>query len=463
MLIACFASCEGFIPVPDNEDPENQENTGNENGNNNGNETTGHFTRKQFNTTREFVDFFPTGYAMVFEYEDLSWSNEKDVYAKPSDGSFVHSTIDNEPSSSKYNYTEKFYIWEGSNYHELHHTNYDYVTEYWTVQGNFTGENVVDGVQMEELGSVAVGTFRRIKEGHPDVHSAFSALVYSGCMGFIQSDKCEYVEFEKDTTISGIDCKKYILVTEDFVYNGQVLTEGYIESWYVLGNGFCLKYNSNSSTATSNFELTEAKPQVTTYNDVIQDFYRAKEPLSPLPASLAEWDIITHVRTKEWFNPQQSNYVIPWEDGIDYMTCWYEYRYSETLLHTYDVIVDIDAATVEALTAYKEKVRALPDFVVTTDSDTDDPKYREAYRLALEQYYPDYTEEELEAAYQQMEEYWATFRSFEFKGNNETEHPNISFGDSYYYIDYSISGFHMKDQNTGQCVIKICWVRVTIV
>ncbi len=435
MLMACIASCEGLVPPIDGEDPENPGNTdngdgnGNNNGTNGGGETTGHFTRKTFNSTREFVDFFPTGYALVFEYEDLSFSDEKEVYAKPADGSFVYSEIENDPSSSDYNYTDDFLIWEGSNTHDLHHTNDDYVTKYWTAQGNFTGENVVDGLQMEELGAAAIGAFRSVVSGHPDAHSVFSALVYYGCMGFIQSDNCEYVEYEKDTTIVGIDCKKYILVTPPFEYNGQVLSEGYTESWYVLDNGFCLKYHSSSSTATSNFELTEAKTQVATYDDVIRDFYRAEGAVSPLPASLSEWDILTQVRTKEWFNPQPSEYVIPWQDGIDYMTCWSEYWKGGTLLHTYDLVVDIDAATVDALTAYKEKVKALPDFVVTADEDVDTESYR----------------------------------SFRFEGNNETEHPGISFGDSYYYIDYSITGYHMKDQNIGQCVIKICWVRVTIV
>jgi len=430
-----------------------------------GNGKTGYFTQKAFTTTKDFVDFFPDGYALAYKFVNLSWSNEVKIYANPTDGSFIYSEISNDPKSSNYGYTTNFYVWEGSNFHGLHFTNFDGHTKFWTVEGNFTGENVV---QRTETGSLYAGSFKSIYEGAPSNTSVFSTLIYTNpCTGFIQGTNCEYVEYDKDTTILGIACKKYVRDHAEVAYAGTVISPAYQDAWYVLENGFCLKYASTNPMMgfDTRFEVSEVHTKVSNYDKVIQDFYRPKNTNNAFPTSLSQWDVLTHVRTKEWFNPVPDAWIIPWTaGGVNYTTCWYQYTKNgtEKTLHTYNVNIDLNIVSTADMVAYKNLVKNIPYFTTTSDMDTDDAEFRERTRQGLYALYPDETAEQIEARYQTMLETFNQVRIISFEGNNDTDHPELTFGESYWYVKYDMSGY-LTNSTTRILQLKIYWVKVTIV
>ena len=372
------------------------------------------FTKRTFASVKDYIDFMPVG-VYVYAYETESWNGDMDVYAKAADGSFTFSEIEGDEKSSYYGKTNEFRVWEGENYHGIYHTNdtKKQTTTYWQVLGEYPGETLTQ----DETPAVIMGmvSLKGVYEGKPQGVTEFMPSI-TPFVKFITSDDCERAVFEKNDVVAGIACKKY-------VYNN-----GYsVNSYWVLNNGFCLKYDSDSEYAMTDFYLSEAETAAPDCDYVIGKYYRGKDVYSA-PPQLSQIPPLTHMHFGEWAAAAQT-WVIPWTaGGVNYMTMWYAFRNGTRVLHTYDIDLDQTAFTDAQRTAYFAQVKAIPDMSVKQDYDTGNPD---------------------------------TYRSVVFKGNNHTDHPSLTFGDSYYYIDYD---FNLSSINGSPflCRLKIAWVKVTI-
>jgi hypothetical protein len=387
----------------------------------------------------------------AYAFETKSWNGDIDVYAKAADGSFTHSEIEGDEKSSNYGKTTEYRVWEGENYHGIYHTNDTKArtTRYWQVLGEYPGQTLTQDAEVIPGALMGMANPHGVYEGQPARISTFTTAT-TPFVKFITSDDCERAVFEKNDAVAGIPCKKY------------VYDNGYsINSYWVLDNGFCLKYDSDSEYAMTDFYLSEAETTAPTYDYVIGKYYRGRDVYSA-PVPLAQMQPLTHMHLGGWAAASQT-WVIPWTaGGINYMTMWYEFRNGARILHTYDVNLDMTAFTDAQRIAYFAQVKAIPDMAVKTDVDTDSQTFRDALLPALRQTFPDYTEEQIQERYRQMLANYDANRLVEFKGNNQTEHPSLTFGDSYYYIDYDFQLMTLNS-NPFSCLLKISWVRVTIV
>jgi len=421
---------------------------GGSNSENNG--KTGFFTKANFVGTKDYLAFFPKGGLFKYAYSSQTYSDDR-MFAKPNDGSFIaEEDCHYENDISLKGKTDHFLIWSGSNYYSIHHQN-DALkageTTYWKEECVFVGEDLLDNSNTNILGGFSLKVGPNV--GSVDVNvEVFGILPWSK---FITSDDCEYVVYEKDTTILGISCKKYVRNLYDILY-----------SYYVLDNGFCLKYANNNPLGSmgTEFEISEAELNVANYDYVVQNYYRGSKVYSNPVPRVAEMVALVQMRTKEWFNPEPNNYVKEWTaGGINYMTCSREFRKGGVFLHTYSLAIDFEQVTTEELNAYFALVETVPDMTVKFKVDTDDPAYRAATRDALYQTYPGFTEAQIEDLYRGLVTGWDTYRQVEFSANSDKDHPGLFVGDSYDYIAYNLKGFSIMKLIT----LEISWVRVIYV
>jgi hypothetical protein len=407
----------------------------------------GAFTKRTFNSVKEVMDFFPEG-VFVYAYENQSWNGDIDLYAKGADGSFTYCEFNGDPESSYYNDVNEWRVWEGENYHGIYYTNKENVTHWWQVKGEYPGETLTQS---------ATKYFGAVYEGNP-ADAWISILSMTPFIRFITSNDCETAVFEKEETIAGIPCKKYTIAG----YGGTTA------SYWVLENGFCIKYDNTAEYAMTDFYLVKGELGIANYDAVLKKHYHNSHTFSD-PTSVADMQILTHMKKGEWLassGPPEgvSNWVIPWTaGGINHITLWYDL--GKTFPHTYSLNLDQREITDAERLAYFGQVKAIPYMAVKSDLDTDSPEFHAMLLMGLQEMYAESkTEAEILEMYNRMIENYKTNRTVEFKGDN-SDYGNtltIDFGDYYYYIKYDFNLSTISNQ-PFLCGLTISWVKMTIV
>jgi hypothetical protein len=386
------------------------------------------FTKRTFKTVKEIIDFIPTG-VFVYEWEDKSWSNDIDLFAKATDGSFTFCEFNGDPKSSYYEDAGNWYIWEGENYHSINYTNKDNLTYWWQVRAEYPGENLTQSTDTKMgIKAISVST---PWGGNPSAAPAettepFSMLTPGFCpfLAFITSDDCEKAVFEENATLEDIACKKYSVT-------GYAGSKTY---YYVLDNGFCLKKdNPESASSWTDYYLKKGEQHATSYDAVLQKYYHNNKVYSQ-PTTVSQMQVLTRMRNGSgWYNPSSdtppsSSWIIPWTaSGIKYKSWFYEL--GKTYPHTYHIELDQTKFTDAERRAYYAKVKAVPYMKVKTDSDVG-----------------------------------TDYRSVSFRANNNDDalSAGLTFGDSWYYISYDFN-LSAIGSSSGSCRLYIFWVKVTIV
>jgi hypothetical protein len=387
------------------------------------------FTKLTFKTVKDIIDFFPVG-VFVYEWEDKSWNNDIELFAKASDGSFTFGEFDGDPKSSRYENAANWFIWEGENYHSIDFTNKDGVTHWWQVKAEYPDENLTQSTDTKMgLKAISVST---PWGGNPSAAPAESTVAISlllpgltPFLAFIASDDCEKAVFEENATLEGIACKKYSVTG----YSGKTY-------YYVLDNGFCLKKDNPEGTSSwTDYYLKKGERNVTSFDAVLQKYYHNSETYSK-PTAVAQMQVLTRMRNgADWYNPSSDTppsggWIIPWTAGGIKHKSWF-YELGKAFPHTYHIELDNTKFTDAERIAYFTQVKAIPYMKVKSDSDmgTD-----ESYRSV----------------------------SFEANNNDDALSAGLTFGDSYYYIGYDFS-MSVIYSNPFICRLYIFWVKVTIV
>jgi hypothetical protein len=400
----------------------------------------GAFTKRTFKTVREVIDFFPQG-VYVYEHENKSWNNDIELYAKAADGSFTFSEMEGDPKRSDYGETDNWHVWKGESYHSINYTNdsKEKITRWWQVQADYPGENLLQSEDTKYgygMKSISVSTpWGGIPTAQPGENIDVFSLFMSGItpwMSFIISDDCEKAVFDGNTTVEGIECKKYRIDVEGVTFNGVVIEEPYSKFYYVLENGFCLKKDDQNQYSMTNFTLKKAEKSAASCDEVMQKYYTDKE-IYNRPVSVASMQILTHMRNgSSWAAgaapSSNGGWVIPWTaGGIKWMSYFYEL--GKTAPHTINAELDMTKFTDADRAAYIAKVKNIPLMKVKSDSD----QTIEGYRIAL----------------------------FESNNDDDSWDDNLTFGDSYYYIKYNLPLTSYGASSSA--AVHIIWVKVTIV
>jgi hypothetical protein len=379
------------------------------------------FQKRTFATVKEVIDFFPEG-VYVYEWEDKSWNNDIELYAKASDGSFTFSEINGDPKSPYYEDVGNWYVWKDESYHSVNYTNdtKDPVTRYWQVQGDFPGENLTQSTDTKTgMKAVAVSApWGGTASAAPSETTDGVSLLVQGIipyLSFIVSNDCENAVFEGNATVEGIACKKYSVAD----YAGEKTY------YYVLDNGFCLKRDGSEGIGSwTDFSLKKGERTASSCDAVLQKYYRNSRVHSS-PTSIASMQILTHMHNgSEWLggsSPGSSGWVIPWTaGGIKWMSLFYDL--GKTFPHTRTVELDPAKFSDADRQAYFAQVRAIPYMKVKSDSNVEG------------------------------------FVNFESNNNDDALSAGLTFGESYYYVGYDYYSYL-----GGMCRLTVYWVRVTIV
>ena len=426
--VMIFTACTSEeTNVPD--DPNNPSNPDNPN-------NPSLFTKRTFNSVKDYVDFMPVG-VYVYDYENNTWKSDIDVYSKTADGALIYGQIEDKEGSEYYGETIKFSVWKGSIFQGVHHrAGVDFHrTAYWKTLGEFPGQILT---QDQSTGDIDGHGLRHATAGGHSRDIIFMEG-FTPFARFITSDDCEKVVFEKNDVIKGISCKKYVYK------NG-----AYTNSYWVLEDGFCLQFHSELFPAT-NFNLVEAETSAPNPDYVIENYYRAGDNPFPL-VPLAEMYILVHVNVGGgWIAPEREM-LIPWTDGgINYMILSYEFKNGGVFLHTYDIDFNYDDISDSELFGYIDKVKTIQNMKVTRYSDTDSEEYRQEQLALMYQLFPNETEEQIQVRYQALLEVLDQLgRTLDFEADNSIEHPQHS----YYYVSYDINS--MEWVKTFR--MQICWV-----
>ncbi len=233
-----------------------------------GEDPKGDFTKTEFKTVKEVIDFIPEG-VWIYEYEDKGWSNDRTLYAKASDGSFTYSEMEGDPKKSNYGDVDLWYVWKGDSYYSLNYTNeYDPdVTHYWKVWARYPGENLLQSTDTQYgLKSINVSIpWGGIPTAMPgETMEPFMlgmGMSLTPFLAFIASDVCSTAVFEENATVEGIACKKYT-------------TAGGTD-YYVLDNGFCLQKDGPEGLGSwSDFSIKSATTTAASCDAVLQTYYQ---------------------------------------------------------------------------------------------------------------------------------------------------------------------------------------------
>jgi hypothetical protein len=386
--------------------------------------TPGSFKKRTFATVKEVIDFFPDG-VYVYEWEDKSWNNDINLYAKASDGSFTFSEINGDPKSSHYEDVGTWEVWKGESYHLVRYDNdsKERITRYWQVQGDYPGEDLTQSTDTKTgmkaahasspWGGTSTATPTEIADG---VNLLLPGLV--PYLTFIVSDDCENAAFEENATIEGIACKKYSV-------SGYAGAKTY---YYVLDNGFCLKKDGPEGTGSwTDFSLKKGERTASSCDAVLQKYYHNSEVYSA-PTTIASMHKGFYMHYgNQWVgasSPGSSGWVIPWTaGGIKYMSLVTEL--GKSFAHTCSVELDLTKFSDNDRQAYLNQVKAIPYMKVTVE----------------------YTQD-IDGM---------SITSFKSNNNNDALGEGLTFGDSYYYIKYEYYSFG------SSCSLSIVWVKMTIV
>jgi hypothetical protein len=390
--------------------------------------TSGSFKKRTFATVKEVIDFFPEG-VYVYEWEDKGWNNDIALYAKASDGSFTFSEINGDPKSSYYEDVSKWEVWKGESYHSVRYDNdpNDPITRYWQVQGDYPGEDLTQstdtqyGMKAAEASSPWGGTPTATPGETTDgVDLLTQSLV--PYLTFIISDDCENAVFEENATIEGIVCKKYSVSN----YAGAKTC------YYVLDNGFCLKKDGPEGFGSwMDFSLKKGEQTASSCDAVLQKYYHNSLVYSA-PTTIASMQKCFYMHYgNQWLgasSPGSSGWVIPWTaGGIEYMSLVTEL--GKSFAHTYSAKLDLTKFSDDDRQAYFANVKAIP------------------YMKVTEEYTQDIA--------------GISITSFESNNNDDALSAGLTFGDSYYYINYEYYSF--SSSSGSNCSLSIIWVKVTIV
>jgi hypothetical protein len=262
---------------------------------------TASFQKKTFSSFRDFYDFIPQG---VFQIRGMgTWD---DLIGKCADGSLTMSEISSTASGQwEVGDIAEYRVWKGANFYRVFFSVDDETkkTQYFTHKGEFTSDKTLG--TSDKVGYFSTAT--DWNTGNISVAGYGAGNVLSGealfktYTAFITSNDCETATFEKNDAVAGIPCKKYVKGAKE---------------WWVLDNGFCLKYvDNNINSDYGNPVLHEVVKGSLTAPDadaVLRDYYKDPDITSP-PTPLAE---MPHTLIcKEAAMVATDGWVVPWTAG----------------------------------------------------------------------------------------------------------------------------------------------------
>jgi hypothetical protein len=300
--------------------------------------TTGGFQKKTFDGVADYFNFMPVG---TFLCQSVGSGSYDRLYAKCADGSLTSAEIANETDYFP-GAVDDYQIWRGSNYYHVYYDTDE--KAFYRSEGNFTAEHTLEETKL--VGKVNPGGAYATLHGAPTYVNPLNGLVASRFFSFITSDACEKAVFEKNETVAGIACKKYVL-------NG--------EAWWVLENGFCLK--NVSAYGTTYFEVIEGELGTKDYNTVLMKYYKDPAAVSIVP--LESMPSLLHLKDDAWIGGAAN--VIPWTASeLDYSVAAGNFKDG---IIEWNIVTYYTEENIAALPAYEAKVLQIPDMLVTKDTD----------------------------------------------------------------------------------------------